>query len=182
MHFQTPRLLLRPWAKGDESLLLRMTGDEATMRHIPNAPPQGDETAAREKLLSLRQHWTRHGFGLWVVTERETGEFAGRAGLQYIPGADPPEIEVGYLLLSDFWGKGYATELAQASLSFAFEHLKAEYVVALALQTNEASMHVMRKLGMTCEGTGTWYRTQMVRHSITEAAWKKPDWKLQRAD
>ncbi len=174
MLLQTPRLLLRPWAQGDLELLLRLAGDPGAMRHIPNALPRGDASAAAVKLESLRAHWTAHGFGLWVVTERNTGAFIGRAGLQYLPGAEPPEIEVGYILLETAWGRGYATELAQASLWFAFERLNADHVVALALAANEGSTRVMLKAGMTREGTGVWYGTEMVRHAIARQDWTPP--------
>lgn len=169
----TPRLRLRPWAAGDAPLLVALAADDGAMRHIPNRPPATPE-AAEGKLASLMEHWQRHGFGLWVAEDRITGEFAGRAGLQFIPGSQPPEVEMGYIFREAFWGRGLASEAAAASLWFGFAHLQVDCIVALALPDNEGSLKVMRKLGMTCAGEVECYGARMVRHEIRRADWRPP--------
>ncbi len=81
---------------------------------------------------------------------KAAGTFIGHAGLEYIPGA--PEVEIAYTLMKAYWGRGYATEAARASLSYGFEALNLPEIYALAFPANEASQNVMRKLGMHYEG------------------------------
>lgn len=169
----TPRLRLRPWTAGDAPLLVRLASDAGAIRHIPNRPEATTE-AADAKLATLVGHWREHGFGLWVAEDRLSGEFAGRAGLQFIPGIDPPEAEMGYIFREAFWGRGLASEAAAASLWFGFAHLGLDHIAALAVPENDGSVKVMRKLGMTCTGEGTWYGTRMVRHEIRRADWTPP--------
>ena len=68
-------------------------------------------------------HWALNGFGHWVLEERDSGEFVGRAGLYYPP--DWPELEVGWTVGRKHWGKGYAPEAARAACAWAHDELGA---------------------------------------------------------
>jgi [ribosomal protein S5]-alanine N-acetyltransferase len=101
---------------------------------------------ARESLEAKRRHFDEHGFGLLAVTDASTGEFLGWGGLQRLEGG--PEVELGYYLARKAWGKGYATELSRAFMRIAFEELALERVVAVVRPHNDASKHVLAKVGM----------------------------------
>ena len=62
-------------------------------------------------------HWALRGYGWWAVEERATGEFLGRIGLYNPEGW--PEIELGWLLSRQSWGRGLATEGGAAALQFS---------------------------------------------------------------
>ena len=66
-------------------------------------------------------HWALHGFGMFVLEEKASGRFAGRAGPFYPPVW--PGFEVGWGLAAEFRGKGYAVEAARASIDWAFATL-----------------------------------------------------------
>ncbi|HWY86280.1 MAG TPA: GNAT family N-acetyltransferase, partial [Gemmataceae bacterium] len=66
------------------------------------------------------------------------------------------EIELGYGLLTEFWGQGLATELAAASVRAAFDALKVPEIVSFALPTNKASRRVMEKVGFQYEKEVVW--------------------------
>lgn len=106
-----------------------------------------DETRwfVRENLA----HWDFHGFGLWVFQEK--GRFVGRGGLRHalVNGID--EVELAYALMTEYWGRGLATEIARASLAVGFERLGLKDVVCFTLTTNRASQQVMEKVGFTHE-------------------------------
>jgi [ribosomal protein S5]-alanine N-acetyltransferase len=117
--------------------------------------PRRDELPTEADVLDgLRakvEHWDRHGFGMWMVRDRDTGEMVGRAGLQYTYTAGVNDIEAGWAVVPERWGQGLATELAHACVETAFEHLGLLEIVAFTLPDNLASRRVMQKSGFTYE-------------------------------
>lgn len=92
-----------------------------------------------------------HGFGLWALEARESGEFIGFTGLA-VPGFEAhftPVVEVGWRLARSAWGKGYATEAGQAALAFGFGEVGLEEVVSFTVPANRRSRAVMERLGMS---------------------------------
>mgnify|MGYP000424257444 CR=1 FL=1 len=88
------------------------------------------------------------GYSLSALELKETGEFIGQCGLikQEVNGVE--EIEVGYHLLPRFWGKGYATEAAQACMKFAFENEMTESIISLIVIENVPSQKVAERNGL----------------------------------
>jgi ribosomal-protein-alanine N-acetyltransferase len=109
------------------------------------------EADVLDGLLAKVEHWERHGFGMWLLRDRETGEMIGRGGLQYTYTAGLNDVEAGWAVVPERWGQGFATELAQASVEVAFEQLDLLEIVAFALPTNIASRRVMEKAGFLFE-------------------------------
>ncbi len=113
--------------------------------------PGGKPPSEREVVASLadkERHWERHGFGMWLMRDRETSEMVGRGGLQstaYVRELD--EVEVGWSVVPERWGEGLATELACASVDTAFGPLDLEQIVAFTLPDNLGSRRVMEKAG-----------------------------------
>jgi RimJ/RimL family protein N-acetyltransferase len=105
----------------------------------------------RTMLVHDMAHWKRHGFGPWVVRDRETNEVLGRVGLERttVDGAD--EVEVAWFLSADHWGRGLATEMAREAVAAGLGPLGLESVVAFTLPHNTGSRRVMEHLGMTFE-------------------------------
>ena len=92
-----------------------------------------------------------YGFGMWLVFEKETGRLIGRAGLEYREPCEEGEVELGYLIEPSHWQKGYATEVCQAILSYAKEELSMERIVSHVHLKNDASRHLLEKLGFLGE-------------------------------
>ena len=102
--------------------------------------------------LTLKvRHWEQHGFGDWLLRDRGTGALVGRGGLQWTRVEGEPEVEVGYALRPERWGEGLATELAQQSVTTAFDDLGLAEIVAFTLPHNVASRRVMEKAGFGFE-------------------------------
>jgi 3-dehydroquinate dehydratase / shikimate dehydrogenase len=91
------------------------------------------------------------GWGFWAVELRDSHEFIGLIGLENIgfQAHFTPAVEIGWRLHYDFWGKGYATEGAKATLRFGFESLNLDEVVAFTAIANQRSRNVMERLEMT---------------------------------
>ena len=92
-------------------------------------------------------HWAAHGWGPWAFLNKETGGFVGRGGLRAVVLEGHETVEVGYALLPEFWGRGFATEMARESVRVAFAVLGLPELVAYTLETNFASQNVLRKAG-----------------------------------
>jgi RimJ/RimL family protein N-acetyltransferase len=148
---QTTRLIyerLRPEHAPEERRLLLDPRVGATLWSRP-APPTEDEIV--DGLAAKVDHWDRHGFGLWLVRDRETGRAVGRGGLQYTYTADLHDVEAAWAIVPERWGQGLATELAHACVEVGFEQLGLRRIVAFTLPENIASRRVMEKAGFEYE-------------------------------
>ena len=139
---------IRPEHAPEERRLLGDTRVGATLWSRP-APPTDAEII--DGLAAKVDHWNRHGFGVWLLRDRETGEPVGRGGLQYTFTAGLHDVEAGWAILPDRWGQGLATELAHACVQVAFEQLGLRQIVAFTLPDNIASRRVMEKAGFEYE-------------------------------
>jgi RimJ/RimL family protein N-acetyltransferase len=120
--------------------------DPEVMRYVGHGPHRtmSETTAA---LRAYGEMLARRGFSFLAVEELATGRVIGDGGLHPLGGTGP-EIELGYTLARDAWGKGYATELGRALVLHARTVLGVPQVVAQVEPANLASRHVLEKLGM----------------------------------
>lgn len=149
MQTETTRLRLRPFTPADFDDLFGLYSDPEVMRYIGHGVRSREET--EQGMARTAGHWSGVGLGMWAVFEKDTGKFVGRCGLQ--PLAETSEIEVGYALHREFWGRGYATEGALAALRFGFETAGLARIVAIARPENAGSRRVLEKVGMAYERT-----------------------------
>jgi RimJ/RimL family protein N-acetyltransferase len=149
---QTDRLLLRRWLPADREPFARMNADARVMEYMPAllTPAESDALIAR-----IEAHFQRHGFGLYAVEIRESGEFAGFVGLMVpaFEAAFTPCVEIGWRLSADQWGRGLATEAAREVVRHAFEDLRLGSLVSFTVPANMRSRRIMEKLGMTRDPT-----------------------------
>jgi [ribosomal protein S5]-alanine N-acetyltransferase len=96
-------------------------------------------------------HWDHHGYGLWIFRDKTENRFVGRGGLRGVTVEGDEEVEVAYAVMANVWGKGYATQMAAASVRVAFDQLELKDLVAFTLPTNIASRRVMEKIGFQYE-------------------------------
>jgi RimJ/RimL family protein N-acetyltransferase len=120
---------------------------------------------SRTKLERHIAHQERHGFALWIVELRSTDDVVGITGLTHLE--DGAEIEVGYRFLRRFWGCGYATEAAKASLAFGFDELGLDRIVAVTLPDNHASRRVLEKCGLGFVGATHVYGYEHVKYELS---------------
>ena len=146
--FQTDRLNAERLRAGHLDELCRMHRDSAVMATL------GGICSDDQTVLFLRKnldHWDRHGYGLWVFREKADSRFAGRGGLRNLEVGGNDEVELNYVLQAEYWGKGLATEVANAILTVGFEQLGMANVVAFTKPANRASRRVMDKVGFKFE-------------------------------
>lgn len=145
---RSARLLLRGWRDADRAPFAALNTDPAVMEHYPSTLSRAESDALADR---IEAHHTRHGFGLWAVQVPGVVPFAGYIGLARpsFQAHFTPCVEIGWRLARDFWGRGYATEGAQAVLSFAFDRLGLDDVVSFTVPANVRSRRVMERIGMT---------------------------------
>ncbi len=152
MILETQRLYLRRLTQEDFDNLCRTLQDEQAMYAY-----EGSFTDAEVQEWLDRQlaRYEKHGFGLWAVILKETGEFVGQCGLTMQPWKDQEVLEIGYLLERKHWHKGYCTEAAKACKEYAFTVLDIKEVCSIIRDTNTASQNVAIRNGMTVADTWT---------------------------
>jgi ribosomal-protein-alanine N-acetyltransferase len=96
-------------------------------------------------------HFADHGFCNWAVEAPGVSPLVGAVGLSYVrfEASFTPAVHVAWRLDRRYWGRGYATEAAQASVDDGFGRLGLQAIVAITTLGNHASMRVMERLGMT---------------------------------
>lgn len=163
---ETTRVWLQPWEAGDHVPFCRLTQDARVMRYISNGQ-LWNELQTREFIERQRAGFATRGFCLWKLVHKETSELSGMCGLQ--PLVNTSDIEIGWWLLPELWGKGIATEAARCALAFGFQQARLPRIVAIALPENRASTRVMEKLGMTFEAMMNHKGYEVARYAIHRA-------------
>ncbi|WNG39968.1 GNAT family N-acetyltransferase [Archangium violaceum] len=144
---ETARLILRPTALEDLEGFVTLAGDPESARFIGGVQPRAMVWRA---MSTMAGSWALQGFAMFSVLEKSTGRWVGRVGPWKPEGW--PGTEVGWGLLRDCWGKGYATEAATASIDWAFEHLGWTEVIHCIAPENTPSQEVARRLGSRVKG------------------------------
>ncbi len=144
---ETERLVLRRMEMADVDDLMGIFSDPVAMRYYPAT--KGREEAEAWVRWTL-QSYSEHGFGQWVAILKDSGEFAGQCGLTVQEVEGTREVEIGYLFLRRFWGRGLATEAAIAARDYGFA-LGYRRLVSIIDPANLASRRVAEKTGLTLE-------------------------------
>lgn len=149
---QTARLHLRRPSPDDRALYHAHFTHPAIERWLRPSPLPPFSAGAIDELVAGDQaHWSDHGFGPWVLIERESGTFAGRGGLHWTVVEETALVELAWSVEPHLHGKGYATEMAHAAVEWAGE-MQIEELVALVLPGNVPSRRVAEKIG--CDRAG----------------------------
>ncbi|MBK5231994.1 MAG: GNAT family N-acetyltransferase [Thermoleophilia bacterium] len=144
----TARLFCTRPPKSSGSNYERLFMDPTVERWLRPAPLEPFAPADLERLLRHdRSHWQIHGFGPWALVDRETGEFAGRAGLAWTRVEGREAVELPWAILPEFQRQGLASEAGISAIEVA-RKIGLAKVVSLALVDNVASRGVMEKIGL----------------------------------
>jgi RimJ/RimL family protein N-acetyltransferase len=170
MNIETERLVLRMFRESDTDAYAEMVGNAEVMRFLG-----GGKTASRQEawrnMAMLLGHWQLRGYGFWAVEKRASGEMIGRVGCWRPEGW--PGFEVGWTLRRAYWGRGYATEAARASLEHAFTTLDQTHVISLIDPKNVNSIRVAERLGERPEGEWEVSGVKVVIYGIDREEWRR---------
>jgi len=159
----TPRITLRGLTLEDTDPLYTLWNNPEVSQYFPNTSPPKIETV--QNIIKYQfTMWEKYGCGWWAMILSTSAELMGWCGLQYLPETD--ETEVGYLLGQSFWGHGYATEAALASVTYGFKTLGLNEIIGIVHPENKASIHVIDKLGMTYVDRTYYFGMIVLRYRI----------------
>jgi RimJ/RimL family protein N-acetyltransferase len=173
VHLETERLLIRPWRHEEAERMLDIQsrlevvkwlgdGEPVLMKDLDEAHARIDKYAARSSTPPL---------GQWAIERVADGVVLGTVLLLTLPNDEHGEVEIGWHLHPDSWGRGYASEAAAAVLRFGFEGGLPE-IIAVSHTNNEPSKAVMRRIGMTDHGvTDKWYDDPSALFMMTAEQW-----------
>ncbi|TKC05898.1 GNAT family N-acetyltransferase [Pedobacter frigoris] len=147
---ETDRIILREIVMEDAPAMFEMDSDPEVHRYLGKNPVK-TITQVEDYISFIRKQYIDYGIGRWAIVDKATSEFVGWGGLKYRTDTvigHTGFYEVGYRLLRKFWGRGYATESARASVKYAFEELNLDAVYAMASVENAASRNALLKTGL----------------------------------
>lgn len=159
---ETERLIIRPWTPDDRSSFAALTLDPEVMKYIHAGLPY-TEAELDEWFSRQARQIAEHGLCMGALIERATGRLIGISGTQ--PLGTTGDLEIGWILSRDTWGRGYATEAGAAAMKHVLETVGRSRVVAIIDPGNEPSIRVAYRLGMKFER----------RYTGTELGHRKPD-------
>ncbi|MFP9113680.1 GNAT family N-acetyltransferase [Flavobacterium sp. RHBU_3] len=142
---QTPRLLLRNLTETDAQHFYELNLDPDVLQYTGDSVFESVE-AARVFLTNYQNVYKKYGFGRWAVIRKEDNAFLGWCGLKY--SEDTKEHDLGFRFFKKYWGNGYATEAALASVQWGFTQPAITEIVGRAMEANSASIRVLEKCGM----------------------------------
>jgi ribosomal-protein-alanine N-acetyltransferase len=152
---ETSRLILRPFTENDGEAMLRIQDNPIMTRYTPDETWKGIEDAY--EFLKFAQ-WlytddpNRPWFRIFLgIMEKLSDNLIGYCGLGN-PEFNAKLVEVFYSVDCPYWGRGYATETAQALLNYGFRELKLDKIVGFAEKENLASIRVLEKIGLKRNG------------------------------
>jgi len=160
---ETSRLILREFSADDADALALVLSDAETMRFYP-APL--DRAGVEGWIARNLDRYAKDGHGLWAMILKSTGEVIGDCGLTIQNVGGLQEIEIGYHVRRDHWGRGLASEAARVCRDFGFAHLPAERLISLIRPENLPSRRVAEKNGMTVWKEVMWTSLPQLVYSI----------------
>jgi len=140
---------MRPIYDTDLDTLTAIWADAEVTRYLPSRGLPIPKTDVEKSLSSFIYHWKVREYGIWAIEKDTSFEIVGYCGLRYLNELD--EIEILYGLAKPFWGRGIATQAAKASISYGFNMLDLDRVIAMVLPENQASKRVIEKAGLHYE-------------------------------
>ncbi|OKO74687.1 acetyltransferase [Bradyrhizobium sp. NAS80.1] len=161
-YFSTRRLTAEKLGEDHLADLVALHLDAEVSRYLGGVR---SAEATKAYLAVNMAHWDQHGFGLWVLRTRD-GAFAGRAGIRHILVDGVDEIEIAYTFKREFWGQGFASEIATALTDIGLSQLELTSLIGLVLVGNGASRRVLEKSNYIIEKSTTRHGEDVVIYRI----------------
>jgi RimJ/RimL family protein N-acetyltransferase len=146
MIFETERLLVRQYDFNDAENFYLLNSDTDVMKYIRT--PKTRQQAIQFLQENIDYYNKFPMYGRWALIEKATQQFIGSFMIRPSTAVNN-EIELGYAMFKNYWGKGYATESVKGGLDFVFRQLKLPSVIAITQIENTSSQKVLLKCGFT---------------------------------
>ncbi|RYV01721.1 N-acetyltransferase [Shewanella sp. OPT22] len=166
---ESKRLELREFSKNDVNGFFELNNDPIVLKYTGDSP-------FRDKLEVMQfidnyQHYDENGFGRWSVYLKENDQYIGFCGLRKCHISE--DVDIGFRIKRAFWGQGYASEAADLCLRLGFKRFALNDIVARAMEDNQASHALIKKLGMTFESCYQERGKKWLKYSINQQHYLK---------
>jgi len=155
---KTPRLILRPFKMSDSAKVAEMANHKEIATNTQNLPFPYEQHMALDWIRAHPHMYEDDHMLTLAVVSRKKGIVMGAIGLEI--DSTNNNAELGYWLGTDYWGQGFATEAAKRIVYYGFNDLNYHRIHSIHLSQNPASGNVLKKIGMTHEGT---YRQHILK-------------------
>lgn len=152
IRFKTSHLIIRDIETHDLNTLLDFYTQKANMRFISDGKYDWTLSELEAKYKKTNKNYSL-GYGAFVVELASTGEIIGEAGL-FNSFNELPILELGYIIDSSFWRKGYGREVCQGLIDYGFKELGVKRLVARMYADNTASVMLSEICDMTLTHKG----------------------------
>ncbi len=176
IRLETERLILREWRKADIRPFSDMNRDDRIMAFFPFHLNLTEAESLKMINVFCDRMEEEKGFLYLPLIEKSSGSFLGMLNLTPVmfDAHFTPAVEIGWRLVFDCWGKGYATEAASGLMEYGFSKLQLQEIVSFTAIGNIKSSAVMKRLGMTYAGEfdhpGLPQENELRRHDLYRIA------------
>jgi ribosomal-protein-alanine N-acetyltransferase len=157
------KFILRPLSQDDLLGLHSVIGNDPDMTWDFTARPI---ERTQETLNGRIRHYQDHGFGIWAVTNKDTGELVGEAGLQLLEGTSNVELVV--FTAKKYWRHNIGFEASVASLTYGFTEMGLSKILAVTRINNTAAQKLMDKLGFSFLEKGMAYGDPVFQYELSK--------------
>ncbi|NQY06238.1 MAG: GNAT family N-acetyltransferase [Flavobacteriaceae bacterium] len=162
---ETERTILRPFTLNDAPAVLEFNSNPEVIKYTGDILFTSlEQTIAMMNSVTFKDYET-HGYGRYAVVYKADNKVIGFCGLKYLPEHD--ETDIGYRFLPEYWGKGIASETAEAIVEFGLIELGLKRIIGVAEPNNIASCKVLEKIGLT------YYKTDRYAEGEDDTYWYK---------
>jgi [ribosomal protein S5]-alanine N-acetyltransferase len=149
--FETERLNIRRYTADDLHHFFKLNGDADIMRYIRPAQSLEQSKEFLQRIISDYEAWP--GMGRWAMFSKTDQQFIGSFAI--IPVENSCRFQLGYALVKNDWGKGYASESVKGGIGYAFERLGLNEIAGITFPQNTSSQKVLLKNGFVFESSFT---------------------------
>ncbi|MFC4559214.1 GNAT family N-acetyltransferase [Virgibacillus kekensis] len=155
---ETERCFIKAFQKSDANDVKELYTNQEVRKFLGGIPSESTILETIEGMI-----FPEEDAFFWVIKEKETKMFIGLVSLSSHHEGD---IEISYQLHPDWWGKGYATEVVEKIIHYAFNELKISKLVAETQTANKSSCSLLERLGMNLEKKIIRFGAEQALHSI----------------
>jgi RimJ/RimL family protein N-acetyltransferase len=149
----TERLIIRKFTLTDDEFVVRLLNEKSFLHFIGDKGVRTCEDARNYLTNGPMASYAEHGFGLFLVSEKSSGNPVGMCGL--LSRNDQEHPDIGFAFLADYQALGYGLESAAAVMKFGHSNLKIDTIVAFVNPDNDRSIRLLERLGLYFAGEGS---------------------------
>lgn len=146
---ETQRLILREFTLDDADFIITLLNSPGWLKYIGTRNISSIEDAEKYITEKLRASYQKNGYGFYLVEDKTNGSSIGMCGMVKREGLD--DVDIGFALLPEYEGKGYAYEAARATMTYAKDTVKLNRIAAITVPYNTSSIKLLEKIGLKLE-------------------------------